>query len=600
MFQMAESGSEQSLASDSLDGGAAESLRRATFVLIARMLAAVSLTGLLPALWMLPAGQFVPFAVSIAGFATGLAINLAVDRTGGLRPLPILLGGMTLIGGGLSILDPALADFGLATVTMVPVLAALLGDRAAQKLAWSLLVVALAAAAFSRSVLGPMPALFSEANLVSSVIAFVVSAFAVAIAALRLGALIERTAKAQTDTFRELIENFRYVVVRLTHEGKATFASRSAETLLGCQQYELAGEGLIERVHVQDRPSFLTGLSEAAYKNQPRVIEMRVRKDGVGSTAVPSFVWVECGLSPIHPGKKASAPYEVMVLLRDISERVSQREEMNCARLAAQEASEAKSRFLATIGHELRTPLNAIVGFSDMMRNGLGMTSAEAQREYAELIHQSGMHLLETVSMLLDMSKIEAGKFELQIDEFAPEALLAPSISMVEPMARTKRIEIAAEIAPDLPSMRGDERACRQIAINLLSNAVKFSEPGGAIHVGLLREGRFIALSVSDKGIGMSSDVVARLGEPFYQAHVGHARKFEGTGLGLSIVKGLVDLHQGQIDVQSRPGNGTKVTVLMPVAGPVGTGVASDAVASLNETRPAQSVIETVRRSAAL
>lgn len=600
MSQMAETGIDQSIADTSVAGGAAEPLRRNTLVLIARMLAAVSLAGLLPALWVLPAGLFIPFAAAIAAFATGFAVITAIDRPGGVAPLSILLCGMTAIGGSLSVLDPALADFGLATVTMVPVLAALLGDRKAQRFGWTLLVSALSIAAFSRYFIGPLPQAQIEVVLAVSVVVYLVSALAVAIAALRLGALLERAEKAQTDTFRELIDNFRYVVVRLSPEGKAQFVSRSTEELLGCRQYELAGEGLIERIHVQDRPGFLTALSEAAHNDRARTIEMRVRKDSAGSSALPSFVWVECGVSPIHPGKNATEPFEVMVLMRDISERVAQREAMNRARLAAQEASEAKSRFLATIGHELRTPLNAIVGFSDMMRNGLGANTIEAQREYSDLIHQSGMHLLETVNMLLDMSKIEAGKFELQIDAFAPEALLAPSIGMVEPMARTKRIGIAADIAPDLPHMQGDERACRQIAINLLSNAIKFSDPGSEIRVTLYRQGRHIALTVKDKGIGMSPEVVARLGEPFYQAQDGHARKFEGTGLGMSIVKGLIELHEGQLDVQSRLGKGTSITVLMPIDGPSARPVSDDVVTQMPEARSAESEPQPVRRSAAL
>ena len=600
MFQMAETGIDQSIADTSVAGGAAEPLRRNTLVLIARMLAAVALVGLLPALWVLPSGQFIPFAAAIATFATGFAVITAIDRPGSLAPLPILLCGMTVIGGTVSVLDPALADFGLATVTMVPVLAALLGDRRSQRFGWTLLVVALGIAAFSRYFVGPLPQAQVGAVLAVSVVVYLVSAVSVAIAALRLGALLERAEKAQTDTFRELIDNFRYVVVRLSPEGKAQFVSRSTEELLGCRQYELAGEGLIERIHVQDRPGFLTALSEAAHNDRARTIEMRVRKDTASTSALPGFVWVECGVSPIHPGKNATEPFEVMVLMRDISERVAQREEMNCARLAAQEASEAKSRFLATIGHELRTPLNAIVGFSDMMRNGLGVNTAEAQREYSDLIHQSGMHLLETVNMLLDMSKIEAGKFELQVDEFAPEALLAPSISMVEPMARTKRIGITADIAPDMPHMRGDERACRQIAINLLSNAIKFSDPGGEVRVALHRQGRHIALTVKDKGIGMSADVIARLGEPFYQAQDGHARRFEGTGLGMSIVKGLIELHEGQLDIQSRPGKGTSITVLMPIAGPAGKAGPDEVVTPMPDALSAENDFQPVRRSAAI
>ncbi|MBU1176329.1 MAG: PAS domain-containing sensor histidine kinase [Alphaproteobacteria bacterium] len=600
MFEMAEHGSEHSTAARKAAGDAVEPLRQRTLAAIARLLAAIAIAAVLPALFILPSGQYIPFATAIAALATGFAVMVASERPGGPKALPILLSGMALIGAAHAVLNPALADFGLATATLVPVLAALLGDRRAQRLGWILLVSALAVSAASRALFGDMPQAQLEAGLIASVATYLVCALIVAITALRLGAMIEQAEKAQTDTFRELIDSFRYVVMRLSPEGQTLFASRSAETLFGCRSFELGGSGLGERVHVQDRPAFLTALSDAARAGRPGTIETRMRKDDAGSTALPSFVWLECGFSPVKASGKGDEPREVMLLLRDISERVAQREEMNRARLAAQEASEAKSRFLATIGHELRTPLNAIVGFSDMMRNGLGGNTKEAQREYADLIHKSGMHLLDTVNMLLDMSKIEAGKFEVQIDEFAPESLLGPSIAMLEPMARTRRIGISVDIGPNLPRIRGDERAYRQVAINLLSNAIKFSNPGEEVHVGLERRGRHVALTVTDKGIGMAPDVIARLGEPFFQANGGLNRKFEGSGLGLSIVKGLIDLHEGRLEVSSRPGKGTIMTVLMPISGPVAAQPPKPVVTALSEARTDSHFPQSARRSAAL
>ena len=600
MFQMADTGFEHNSAADNAAGSTVEPLRRDTLVVIARLLASLSILAVLPALWVLPSGQYIPFVTAIAALATGLAVTVAIERDGTPEPLPILLVGMSIIGGGHAMINPVFADFGMATATLVPVLAALLGTQRAQRLGWALLVVTIAISTASRYLIPELPAAQIEAGLVSSVIVYLVCALAVAVAAFRLGALLEKAEKAQTDTFRELIDSFRYVVMRLSPEGETVFVSRSAESLLGCRRFELGGKGLTERVHVQDRPAFLTGLSNASNRNKPSTIEMRVRKDREGTSALPSYEWVECGFSPVDATSDKSDPRDVMLLLRDISERVAQREEMNRARLAAQEASEAKSRFLATIGHELRTPLNAVVGFSDMMRNGLGTNTEASQREYAELIHKSGMHLLDTVNMLLDMSKIEAGKFELQIDEFSPESLVAPSIGVVEPIARNRRVGISVDIAPNLPRIHGDERAYRQVAINLLSNAVKFSNSGEEVHVSLDRHGQNVALTVTDKGIGMSPEVVARLGEPFFQANDGLARKFEGSGLGLSIVKGLIELHDGRLDVRSRPGKGTTMTVLMPISGPAAAPAPSPVVMPLAEARTENDNTQTTRRSAAL
>ena len=550
-----------------LSGGTVEALRRHTLVLIGRVVAVMSLIAAVPSVVLLVSGHFLPFATAIAGMATGFAV-LSMAQRNVANAVSLLIVGMSIIGGAHAILDPALVDFGLATVSLVPVLAALLGDRRSRLLGWVLFAATFGIAMFSRVSVGWFSFTAIEVGATPSAVTYLVFALITAISAFRLSSVLEHVDKAQVETLRYLIEDFRYAVLRLAPGGEALFVSRSVESLFGCQRFELTGQGLAEHVHIQDRPIYLTALSEAANDDKPRTIEIRMRKDVDGGGAIPHFVWVEFGLSPIHPAPGMSGPFEVMVLMRDISERVAQREEMERARLAAQEASLAKSRFLATIGHELRTPLNAVVGFSDMLRNGIGTAGAESQREYADLIHQSGLHLLDTVNMLLDMSKIEAGKFELQIEEFAPETLLAPSIGIVEPLAKERRVGISIEVSPDLPQILGDERAYRQIAINLLSNAVKFSNQNGQVHVSLSQRGQHVALSVADTGIGMDPATVARLGEPFFQANGGLSRRFEGSGLGLSIVKGLVDLHQGRLDIRSRPGKGTIMTVLMPISGP--------------------------------
>ncbi len=241
---------------------------------------------------------------------------------------------------------------------------------------------------------------------------------------------------------------------------------------------------------------------------------------------------------------------------------------MRAARKAAEEASQAKTRFLAMIGHELRTPLNAIIGFSEMMTSEIGGTLSPAHREYADLIHKSGHHLIGVVGMLLDMSRIEAGKFELHAERFAPDSLVKPCLDMVEPLARDKRITLTAILPPTLPAIVADERVCRQILLNLLSNAIKFSHEQGVVTVSMKPQGAWLNISVTDHGIGMTADVVARIGEPFFQAQDGLARRYEGTGLGLSIVKGLVDLHDGVLGATSEAGNGTTMTVLLPINGP--------------------------------
>jgi len=172
------------------------------------------------------------------------------------------------------------------------------------------------------------------------------------------------------------------------------------------------------------------------------------------------------------------------------------------------------------------------------------------------------------VKMLLDMSRLEAGKFELMTDSFEPQSLIEPCFKMVEGMARERHIKLVTDLPKLLPAVVGDERACRQVLINLLSNAIKFSHENGIVTVSMKRQGALLNISVTDSGIGMDGDAVSRIGEPFFQAQDGLSRRYEGTGLGLSIVKGLVDLHDGTLRAVSNPGEGTTITVLLPLNGP--------------------------------
>jgi cell cycle sensor histidine kinase DivJ len=153
-------------------------------------------------------------------------------------------------------------------------------------------------------------------------------------------------------------------------------------------------------------------------------------------------------------------------------------------------------------------------------------------------------------------------------DSFEPSALIDPCFKMVDGMARERNIKLIADLPRLLPSLVGDERACRQVLINLLSNAIKFSHENGVVTVSMKRQGALLNISVADRGIGMDREAVSRIGEPFFQAQDGLSRRYEGTGLGLSIVKGLVDLHDGTMRAISSPGEGTTITVLLPLNGP--------------------------------
>lgn len=537
------------------------------------ILFAVAAASLPVALWAAMAGRFLPvtlWTIGVAGalIVRGLCVRGYPDWAG-----RVLVALVMALGGGLSFLDPKFADFGMGAALWGPVIATIFGDRVAKRGAWILTVALVLTTIFLQRL--PLAALAAQGAEVEWVSGIVYASFTLLTVyfAHRLNGSLRQAEQAKITALHQLIEQMQSAVIRLSPLGETLFVSNSAETLFNCKRYELSAEGLRERIHIQDRPAYLSALDGAHHKGVPATLDVRMRRDEPRSGhSVPSYIWVELAISPVRerPQRAASAPagFECFLLVRDITDRKNQEQDLRRARKQAQAASEAKSRFLATIGHELRTPLNAIVGFSDMMSNGMAGRLDEDQREYATLIHKSGMHLLDVVNMLLDMSRIEAGKFDLQLEEFPPHRLIDPCVQMVEPMARERNVTVVGDADARLPHVTGDERAYRQIVINLLSNAIKFSHQDALVRLDIKRQGGRLLISVADEGIGMAREEMARIGEPFYQAQSDAARRYEGTGLGLSIVKGLVELHEGELRVKSHKGQGTTMSVLMPLKGP--------------------------------
>lgn len=557
-----------------------EMLRRKTIANNARLAMILCAFTMPLAVFWLVDGHTLPFMLAALGVGGGMVTLTLHDRrlfdeaaTG--QVYTILAAGVLL-----TLADARLVDAGLAVALMATVLASLVGRAHLRQQSWILFGgVGLLGLAGSF-----MPVLMLDTAMLmaTGALAFIISVAVVLHSASRISAAYEVYDKAQISAYRHLIEHVQDGVLRYSSEGELLMVSQSSEKLFGCRRYELSGSGLTERVHVADRPIFLTAFADANQSAKSRVFEVRMRQDDPrASSLVPRFIWVEVSLSPVVEPESTDR-YEVIALLRDVTDRKDSEVAMAEARRVAEEASDAKSRFLATIGHELRTPLNAVVGFSEMMTSGIGGQLSDTHREYAGLIHQSGKHLLEVVRMLLDMSRLEAGKFELQTEPFNAPELIEPCFSMVEPMAKDRNVLLVADIAKHLPMLMADERACRQVLLNLLSNAIKFSNPGGTVTVTLKRQGTMLNLSVSDQGIGMAPESLERIGEAFFQEQGGLARSYEGTGLGLSIVKGLVELHQGTLRAMSEIGAGTTVTVLLPINGPA---IKSDDTATVTPIR---------------
>ncbi len=253
-------------------------------------------------------------------------------------------------------------------------------------------------------------------------------------------------------------------------------------------------------------------------------------------------------------------------LVHDASARHAAETRLLAQKAMAEQANRAKSEFLATMSHELRTPLNAILGFSEMIRSRmLGDAAIDRYADYADAIQRSGRHLLELINDILDLSKIEAKRFELVEQDLEIATVVAAALTLVETQRVAKSIRIDVDVPADLPLLRADRRAVEQVLINLLDNAIKFSPPESLVTVtaGLGQAGD-LALTVADHGDGISEEEMPHLFEPFHRQSSALARRQEGTGLGLSISRRLVELHGGTLGLASGPGEGTTATLCFP------------------------------------
>ncbi len=276
-----------------------------------------------------------------------------------------------------------------------------------------------------------------------------------------------------------------------------------------------------------------------------------------------------CKINPRTGEKEA-----LFGIMQDITERTRSERALREAKEAAESAYASKTRFLANMSHELRTPLNAIIGFSEMIqRQLLGPVGNTRYLEYVGGIRQSGEHLLDLINDILDMSKIEIGKYELYVEELNVGKIIRLAIHMVEGRAHESQVRLVSDDIPDDIQIMADRRAIMQVLLNLMSNAVKFTKQGGTVDIRCFRELGGVAIVVSDTGIGIPKDKLDVVTLPFEQVSSEFTRNHEGTGLGLAITKDLIELHGGTLDIDSEVGVGTIVTVLLPDRIPEGRNI---------------------------
>jgi signal transduction histidine kinase len=256
----------------------------------------------------------------------------------------------------------------------------------------------------------------------------------------------------------------------------------------------------------------------------------------------------------------------VVGVISDITDRKRIEKDLLAAKVQAEDANRAKSQFLANMSHELRTPLNAVIGFAEIIKNELlGAINEPRYREYAEDIHRSGAHLLQLINDILDLTKVEAGKYELREDVCDVAKVIGDAVALTNNLAIRNELTVRSTVPADLPFLFADERCARQVVLNFLSNAVKFTPKGGRVEVCARLDGDgTIVISVTDTGIGMAKDDIPHALAPFRQLENSFGRRYEGTGLGLSLVKSLLDLHQASLQVDSAVGVGTTASAHFP------------------------------------
>jgi cell cycle sensor histidine kinase DivJ len=371
--------------------------------------------------------------------------------------------------------------------------------------------------------------------------------FAAALVSL-LGKMRGEDARAKETelALREALDHQPQLLLALYPGGRILEAFGEAPE--GVSIHELSGRNLTDLVDPDGREAVAAALREAA-------------DDGLAEAAfVPAHDaqgW--CALSVRRLNDK-----RLVAALRDARAQRQREAELEEARGVAEKQNAGKSRFLANMSHELRTPLNAIMGFSDIMRQRLFGPMSDRYAEYADLIHESGAHLLELINDVLDMSKIEAERFELARETFDARDAIAAVLRLMRGQAERAGISLRGDLSPASMEADADRRAVKQIAFNLISNALKFTPKGGVVTVSARPEGEVLRIVVADTGVGISPEDLARLGKPFEQA--GDAgQKQAGSGLGLSLVRAFARLHGGDMVMESAMGEGTTVTVRLPV-----------------------------------
>ena len=361
--------------------------------------------------------------------------------------------------------------------------------------------------------------------------------------------------------YRLMAEEASDIIHHIAPDERILYASPSVKTVLGYEIDEIDHlDALVERIHPDDAKRLVAAFEKFQREEEEFRHDYRFQhRDG-------HYVWLETTMRAVRAPDGTLK--EMVSTTRDMSERKKYELQLMEARERAETANRTKSRFLANMSHELRTPLNAIIGFSDMLKLEMfGKLGNPRYIEYAQLINQSGGLLLDLISDILDMSKIEAGKYELHREIVNVSDVVSQAIKLIRGRAEASGINLTVEITPEAAacSLFADTRALTQILLNLLSNAVKFTPRDGNVSVLVQERAGNICFTVEDTGRGIPAEHLPRLTRAFEQVTTDAELTKQGTGLGLALVRSLAELHDGHIRIESEVDKGTRVCVEIPV-----------------------------------
>jgi len=387
----------------------------------------------------------------------------------------------------------------------------------------------------------------------------------------------ERTAELQeaTDSLNAVLDSStEYAIIATDARWQVVMFNEGARRIFGYEPKEILGQGLARLVAPEEVETAVGPQMERALRIHGRHEGegIRVRRDGQ-RFPVRTVTTIRYD--------REKRPVGYTIICRDITQRKALEQRLrqytdNLEQMVAEKtaelrelnaelvrANQLKSQFLANMSHELRTPLNAIIGFAEAIRDGVAGEPSGEQREFAEDIAQAGRQLLELINNILDLSRFEAGAMELNLAPCDVGDLVDEVLRILRGLARRKDIELKADVDPRPLELTADPIKLKQVLYNLLANSIKFTDPGGRIEVQARQDRQFVRIGVSDTGIGIAPEDLVTVFEEFRQVDPSLRREHEGSGLGLALVKRLVELHGGEISVESQPGKGTTFTVTL-------------------------------------